>query len=155
MLETIGFSELIDAGQLSSALKELFPELEFQQIELADFETLTHGMKNMVYFVPIYPKSDFPLRIELYNLPNDNTDEREQYIGQKLAQMLKCRTIVGYQGLGYEHSPFHCLVFDGYKVFLATDIKSSYSEDGSSKVRLVEELSEFHTLEFDSRGIIK
>jgi hypothetical protein len=155
MLETIGFSELIDADQLSSALKQLFPELEFQQIELAEPENLPHGMKNIVYFVPILTESDFPLRIELYNLPSDNTNEREQYIGQRMAQLVKCRTIVDYQGPGYEYSPFHNLVFDGPKVFLATSQESAYMEEGTSNIQLVEELSEFHTLEFDSEGLKK
>ncbi len=151
MLEIIHFKKQFTSGEIIEALNEVFPALDFKEIKIEDYPEKEDQRPNTVYLVIQQNKSEFPMTLELYNTAQENTAQREQFIAWKLSKILGCRILVGYQEKEFADSPFHNLIFDGDKIFLATDLESKLSGDGDQNVKIADE-REVKIAMFNSKG---
>ena len=150
MLESFGISKILTEKEISENLNSIFPKLKFRMTDYELIENIQLN-KNEIAFIVHSTESDFPIRIELLLQIKTDTEEREQFIANRLSKNLDCKTIVGYQESN-SVNPFLNLVFENGKTFLANDAKTKYAEDGEDLIKIIKEVSFVVDWNFDEFG---
>jgi hypothetical protein len=132
-MENLGIGCEITQDKLNQVLKELFPDLNFHYWDWAKDNPVPD---EAVLFTLLSNRSEFPIKLDLYNFPTEDVAEREQYIAKQLSIRLGCRTIVPYQEKGSSY-PYHCVIFDKGKIYLANDNFTMWADDEGGEVKII------------------
>jgi len=146
-MENLGIGCEISQEALKQILSELFPGLRFHYWYMEKNE---HVPENAILYTFFLNTSEFPVKLDLYGFLKDHAEEREQYIAKQLSIRLNCRTMVPYREKGSSY-PYHCIIFDKGKSYLADDYSLSWTDDERETVKIIKpiQLSEYP---FDSEG---
>ncbi len=149
-MENLGIGCEITQDRMSQVLKELFPSLNFHDWQMEKDEPLP---QESVLFTLLRNRSEFPVKLDLYGFPSEDVAEREQYIAKQLSIRLDCRTIVPYQEKD-SADPYHCVIFDKYRSYLANDNLTLWADDEGGAVKIIGPI-QLKEYQFDSKGTRK
>ncbi len=154
-MEIVGIELKIDENELVTFVQSLFSE---KNIVLFDDDYNVKfkchkddlGTENDLKMCIFYNESEFPLQMELHGI-NENQYERELFLALEISQKFNCKTIIGYTDK--TEYPYYSLIIDKEKIYLADDGGTLYCNEGTKKVKVINEI-EVEKHNFDKKGNI-
>ena len=155
MLEQIGINIQVKKEKIKNILSELFKECNihyFDHENTWEIEDYINLNADSICFSFIKNKSEFPIRIELTRTPNENTEEREQYLAKIFSDLLKCKTITNYKEIDKpKEYPSDSIIFENDKAYFAFDNNTIWADGEGGKVEIRNEI-EFINYQFDNKA---
>ena len=136
----VGFSRLIEAAAIRTALREWFPRCGV--MELAEVLARDEPWPPIVFEWVVGDAPDFPGLLDLHHFPG--TDEEAIVIGLELgrrfAARFGCHTICDGSGLGDDESPYWSVIWAGEVAHLADDCSTTFGDGEGGPVRVIREI---------------
>lgn len=155
MYECIGIDFDVDKRVIKDILLDVFSDLQFHYFDEGgtyEIENEESVDSSSINFSLVKTKSEFPVKLQLYGTPEDDTDKRELYLAQIISDRLQCRTITGFLPpdvpKGY---PYDSIIFDKGISYLTDDSNTIWADGEGGEVRIIKPfaLGNFH---FDKSG---
>lgn len=147
MLEQVGININVSKDVIQNILKELFYECSVHFFsEKQDIEP-----NHSISFDLVQNPSEFCITLEVYVTPDQNNEEREQYLAKVLSDKLNCKTITSYQVEKNNYSPYESIVFENGHAYLANDKNTLWADGEGGKVQILKKIG-FDNYRFDGKA---
>lgn len=155
MFEQIGIDRKIEREIIKSLISDIFKNLRihyFDQETSWEIEDEDKLDENSICFSLIKNESEFPIKIEITRTPDENNEEREQYLAKIISDRLKCKTITNYQEPDKPKDiPSDSIIFDNGRAYLANDYNTIWADGVGGKVEILKEII-YVNHRFDDNG---
>jgi hypothetical protein len=157
MLEQIGIDREIKKEIVLEILSNEFNDYKIYYIDHAitgEKGNEDYFKNSSIGFSIIKIECEFPIKVEVYGLPDKNNEEREQYLAKVFSDKLSCKTITGYQDKKNPDYPYYSIVFFNGLTYLANDYDTVWADGEGGEVKVIEEIK-LESYNFDKKGNLK
>ncbi len=153
MLEYIGIEREIDKKLIKDYLSSVFPKWKIHLYNPfnGDMENEISIEKNSVLLGVTRNDSEFPICIDLFRTPDENTEERQKCIARLLSDYFDCKTITAFEDEEIPENPYYSVIFDNGHTFLANDANTMWGDGEGGLVKTIKEIP-FKNYDFDESG---
>lgn len=155
MLEQIGVDIQINKEEVKKLLVDIFKGCEihyFDQETTWEIEDADQLDDHSICFSLMKNESEFPIMIEITRTPDQDNEEREQYLAKIISDRLNCKTITNYKDPNKPKDyPYDSIIFENGHAYLANDDNTIWADGEGGNVEVVRQIS-FVNYKFDDKG---